>query len=302
VLTLGTTGAISVAVAPQDGRKGIDGRAGVVTAALGKDPASGDPFVFKNRRGDWLKILAWQGDGFALDLRRLERGTFAFPAADGAELAVTPAQLAMILGGLDPSDCRRRKRYARPSDPPEPRRAPGRTGGMADDAPDPHDAEIARLRSTVGELLGVVADLRGQVESQQARIDQLVKLAFGPRGERAAGPIRPDDAPADAEVAPSPPPGGPRDAPAARRGHGRRARPADLQRERVEVDLTDAEKVCLCRAPPRVRVGLEVSERLDYRPASLFVREIARPTYGCVNASPVAGTNAPYTYPLPRLP
>lgn len=114
MLTLGTAGAIYVAVEPQDGRKGIDGLAGVVTAALGRDPASGDLFVFKNRKGDRLKILAWQGDGFALYLRRLERGTFAFPPSDGAELAVTPTQLAMILGGLDPADARRRKRFTPP--------------------------------------------------------------------------------------------------------------------------------------------------------------------------------------------
>jgi transposase len=115
VLTLGTTGAIYLAVEPADGRKGIDGLAGVVTAALGRDPASGDLFVFKNRRGDRLKVLAWEGDGFALYLRRLERGTFAFPAAAGAELAVTPAELGMILGGLDPVRTRRRTRYAKPT-------------------------------------------------------------------------------------------------------------------------------------------------------------------------------------------
>lgn len=114
MLSLGTTGAIYLAVDPQDGRKGIDGLAGVVTAALGRDPHSGDLFVFKNRRGDRLKILAWQGDGFALYLRRLETGTFAFPTARGVELAVTPTQLAMILGGLDPLTTRRRPRYSRP--------------------------------------------------------------------------------------------------------------------------------------------------------------------------------------------
>ena len=111
MLTLGTTGAIFLAVEPQDGRKGIDGLAGVVTTALGRNPDSGDLFVFKNRKGDRLKILAWQGDGFALYLRRLERGTFAFPSSDRAEVAVTPAQLAMILGGLDPAQARHRKRY-----------------------------------------------------------------------------------------------------------------------------------------------------------------------------------------------
>jgi transposase len=115
VLTLGTTSHIYLAVEPQDGRKGIDGLAGVVVAALGRDPTSGDRFVFLNRKGDRLKILAWEGDGFALYLRRLERGTFAFPPAAGAELAVTPAQLAMILGGLDPAHARQRARYSRPA-------------------------------------------------------------------------------------------------------------------------------------------------------------------------------------------
>jgi transposase len=111
VLTLGTTGRVYLAVDPQDGRKGIDSLAGVVAAALGRDPASGDLFVFKNKKGDRLKILAWEGDGFALYLRRLERGTFAFPPSTGTELAVTPTQLALILGGLDLADARPRKRY-----------------------------------------------------------------------------------------------------------------------------------------------------------------------------------------------
>ena len=144
---------------------------------------------------------------------------------------------------------------------------------------DDRDAEIARLRATVAELLGVVADLRRQVETQQAHIHKLVKLTFGPRGERVAGPTLFDDAPADeAAVVPSVDPA---ESPSARRGHGRRPKPADLPRERVEVDLSDAEKVCPCCESVRVRVGQEVSERLDYRPASLFVREITRPTYVC---------------------
>lgn len=112
--TLGATGAIYVAVGPRDGRKGIDGLAGVVTAALGRGPASGDLFVFKDRKGDRLKILARQGDGFALYLRRPERGAFASPASDGAELAATPARPAMTLGGLDPAGARRRRRYTPP--------------------------------------------------------------------------------------------------------------------------------------------------------------------------------------------
>jgi hypothetical protein len=61
-----------VCLQPQDGRKSFDGLAAVVTSHLARDPLSGDLFVFRNKRGDRLRILAWQGDGFVLYLRRLE--------------------------------------------------------------------------------------------------------------------------------------------------------------------------------------------------------------------------------------
>ena len=115
MLTLGLTGRIWVCTTPQDGRKSFDGLAAVVTGLLGRDPLSGDLFLFRNRRGDRLKVLAWQGDGFALYLRRLEKGTFAFPAADAAEVSVTATELAMILGGIDLGSAKRRSRYARPT-------------------------------------------------------------------------------------------------------------------------------------------------------------------------------------------
>ena len=115
MLTLLPGGRILVAVEPVDGRKGIDALAGVVRSALNGDPLSGDLFVFKTRRGDKLKILAWMGDGFALYLRRLEKGTFAFPTGSETSVAVTPTQLAMILGGLDPAKARERRRYKTPA-------------------------------------------------------------------------------------------------------------------------------------------------------------------------------------------
>ena len=115
MLTLGLTGRIWICVQPQDGRKSFDSLQSVVRDHLGRDPLSGDLYVFRNRRGDRLKVLAWQGDGFALYLRRLERGTFAFPAADASEVAVTATELAMILGGIDLGATRRRRRYERPA-------------------------------------------------------------------------------------------------------------------------------------------------------------------------------------------
>ena len=115
MLTLGLTGRIWICTQVVDGRKSFDGLQAVVTSHLGKDPLSGDLFVFRNKRGDRLKILAWQGDGFALYLRRLERGTFAFPTADAAEVSVSATELAMILGGIELGSAKRRPRYERPA-------------------------------------------------------------------------------------------------------------------------------------------------------------------------------------------
>ena len=115
MLSLGLTGRIWVCVEPQDGRKSYDGLAAVVTAYLVRDPLSGDLYVFRNKKGDRLKILAWQGDGFALYLRRLEKGTFRFPTAVAAEVSVTATELAMILGGIDLGSADRRPRYERPT-------------------------------------------------------------------------------------------------------------------------------------------------------------------------------------------
>jgi transposase len=113
MLTLGLSGRIWICVEPVDGRKSFDGLSAIVTTHLARDPLSGDLFVFRNRRGDRLKILAWQGDGFALYLRRLERGSFAFPTAEAAAVSVTETELAMILGGVDWTRTQRRRRYQR---------------------------------------------------------------------------------------------------------------------------------------------------------------------------------------------
>jgi transposase len=115
MLTLGLTGRIWVCVEAVDGRKSFDGLSAIVTARLARDPLSGDAFVFKNRRGDRLKILAWQGDGFALYLRRLERGTFAFPSSAAAEVRISATELAMILGGIELGSVRRRPRWQQPA-------------------------------------------------------------------------------------------------------------------------------------------------------------------------------------------
>jgi transposase len=113
MLSLGLTGRIWICVSAVDGRKSFDGLSAIVSAHLQQDPLSGDLFVFRNQRGDRLKILAWQGDGFALYLRRLERGTFAFATADANVVSATATELAMLLGGVDWKQTRPRPRYQR---------------------------------------------------------------------------------------------------------------------------------------------------------------------------------------------
>ena len=114
-MTRGLTGRIWICTTPQDGRKSFDGLPAAVASHLSKDPLSGDLSAFRNRRGDRVKILVWQGDGFALYLRRLEKGRFAFPTADATEASITATERATILGGIDLGSAKRRPRYGRPA-------------------------------------------------------------------------------------------------------------------------------------------------------------------------------------------
>jgi transposase len=168
-------------------------------------------------------------------------------------------------------------------------------------------AEVAHLRRVNAELLGTVAELRATIERQQVHVDKLVRISFGRKSERVAtGPTLFDDVPdtdsypaADLPGVPDPPHG---PAPPKRRGHGRRPRPVDLPRERVEIDLTEVEKACPCYQKTRIRIGADVSERLDYRPASLFVRQIVRPTYACRSCERAGGDPQMIQRPLPPEP
>jgi transposase len=143
--------------------------------------------------------------------------------------------------------------------------------------------KLTHADAVIAELRGVVAELRKQIDSQQAHIHRLVKITFGRGGERVEGPTLFDGkAVPDAEVPTPVGPPAPEAPPATRRkGHGRRCKPKDLPRRREEIDLSEAEKVCACCGTVKVRIGQSVSERLDYQPMAIFVRELIRPTYAC---------------------
>jgi transposase len=116
MLSLSPTVRILLCAEPADLRKSFDGLSAVVRQALGDDPLSGHWFVFKNRKGDRLKILAWEEDGWCLWYKRLEQGVFRFPAANGGppRVEVRAAELAMLLDGVVLEKVQRRKRYHRP--------------------------------------------------------------------------------------------------------------------------------------------------------------------------------------------
>jgi transposase len=92
---------VYLAMGPTDMRKGFDGLAALAQGALEQDPFSGHLFVFRGRRGDLLKVLYWDGQGFCLFAKRLERGRFIWPVTTDGVVRLTPAQLSMLLEGID---------------------------------------------------------------------------------------------------------------------------------------------------------------------------------------------------------
>ena len=121
MLSLSLPGRVFLCTLPTDMRKSFDSLASLVEQEFGQDPLAGDLFVFRSKRGDRLKLLYWDSDGLAIWYKRLEEGTFALPTPDeqratvGAHgLVIRPAELAMLLDGIELANVKRRKRYQRP--------------------------------------------------------------------------------------------------------------------------------------------------------------------------------------------
>ena len=151
------------------------------------------------------------------------------------------------------------------------------------DVPLPDD--LSACQRLLRELLATLKQRDLELEGVRHRLDQLLRRLYGPRSERL-DPNQPnlfDSCPPP----PEPPPASPTEpetstSPKKKNGHGRKALPKNLKRDRQEYDLTETEKLCPCCAKPRIKLGEQTSEQLDYIPASMRVIEHVRPTYACL--------------------
>lgn len=84
-----------------DMRRGFDGLAAQVQTVLKANPHAGHLFIFRGRRGDLVKVIWHDGQGACLFSKRLERGRFIWPQAKDGSVALTAAQLSMLLEGID---------------------------------------------------------------------------------------------------------------------------------------------------------------------------------------------------------
>lgn len=94
---------VHLALGATDMRKGFCGLSMMVQKVLCRDPFSGHMFVFRGKSARYIKILYWDGNGLCLFSKRLERGRFTWPTAAeaGATVTLSPAQLSMLIEGID---------------------------------------------------------------------------------------------------------------------------------------------------------------------------------------------------------
>lgn len=113
MLNLNVNTSISIYSEPVDMRKSFSGLVGIIRYFLKSDPLSGQLFVFLNKHRNLMKILYWDGDGYVIWYKRLERGTFRLPAcpAESTSIGISRAEFLLILEGFEPDKFKKRKRF-----------------------------------------------------------------------------------------------------------------------------------------------------------------------------------------------
>ena len=94
-------------------RKGFDSLSGIVASQMNCNVLDGSVYIFFNRKHNQVKLLLWEGDGFAMYYKRLEKGTYELPAIeeDNSGASISSQQLQLILQGISLKSVRKRKRY-----------------------------------------------------------------------------------------------------------------------------------------------------------------------------------------------
>jgi transposase len=101
VIGLSPATRVFVALKPVDMRLSFNGLYAQVQTVLGENPLTGHLFVFTNRLKNRVKLIYWDGSGLWVCAKRLERGTFGWPAGDGASCQLRPEELQLLLHGLE---------------------------------------------------------------------------------------------------------------------------------------------------------------------------------------------------------
>jgi|HubBroStandDraft_3_1064219.scaffolds.fasta_scaffold226891_2 transposase len=117
MLTMPPSVRVYIAAQPTDLRKSFDGLSGLVAQTFGQDPLCGHLFVFRNRRGDQVRVLFWDRTGYAILGKKLARGRFHLARevpAGATHVEVEAAELSLMLEGIDLSGAVRRKRWRPP--------------------------------------------------------------------------------------------------------------------------------------------------------------------------------------------
>jgi transposase len=113
MLSLPPSVRIFLCLVPADMRRSFDGLMLMVEKIVFQDPFSGHLFVFINKRKDRVKVLYWDGDGFAIWYKRLEAGSFRFAERGAGAVEIEASRLMLILGGIDLAGASRQRRYCR---------------------------------------------------------------------------------------------------------------------------------------------------------------------------------------------
>jgi transposase len=106
---------VLLAARPVDFRKGSHGLAALAAEVLGEDPFSGAVMVFRAKRADRIKILAWDGSGLVLVCKHLSQGTFRWPPVVDGVVRLSAVEFAALFDGLDWTRVQATKRIPTPT-------------------------------------------------------------------------------------------------------------------------------------------------------------------------------------------